>query len=74
MQTKPGTHTICVTSASYLTSLSLSYLTCKIGVVVFLLFYRIIRIKLGVPVVAQWVKNPTSVHEDVGLILGLLMG
>ena len=23
---------------------------------------------LGVPVVAQWVMNPTSVHEDVGLI------
>ena len=20
----------------------------------------------GVPVVAQWVKNPTSIHEDVG--------
>ena len=20
---------------------------------------------------AQWVKNPTSIHEDVGLILGL---
>ena len=25
----------------------------------------------GVPVVAPWVKNPTSIHEDVGLILGL---
>ena len=22
----------------------------------------------GVPTVAQWVKNPTSIHEDVGLI------
>ena len=21
----------------------------------------------GVPVVAPWVKNPTSIHEDVGL-------
>ena len=25
----------------------------------------------GVPVVAQQVKNPTSIHEDVGLIPGL---
>ena len=24
-----------------------------------------------VPVVAQWVKNPTSIHEDTGLIPGL---
>ena len=26
---------------------------------------------LGVPTVAQWVKNQTSVHEDVGSIPGL---
>ena len=26
---------------------------------------------LGVPVVAQRVKNPTSIHEDVGSIPGL---
>ena len=25
----------------------------------------------GVPTVAQQVKNPTSIHEDVGLIPGL---
>ena len=23
---------------------------------------------LGLPLVAQWVMNPTSLHEDVGLI------
>ena len=27
--------------------------------------------KVGVPIVAQQVKNPTSIHEDVGLIPGL---
>ena len=25
----------------------------------------------GVPIVAQWVKNPTSIHEVVGSIPGL---
>ena len=28
----------------------------------------------GFPVVAQQVKSPTSIHEDVGLILTLLTG
>ena len=26
---------------------------------------------IGVPIVTQQVKNPTSIHEDVGLIPGL---
>ena len=25
----------------------------------------------GVSTVAQWVRNPTNIHEDAGLILGL---
>ena len=25
----------------------------------------------GVPIVAQWLANPTSIHEDMGLIHGL---
>ena len=28
---------------------------------------------LGVLTVGQWVKNPTSIHEDVGLIPGLTL-
>ena len=27
---------------------------------------------VGVPVVAQWKQNSTSIHEDVGLIPGLV--
>ena len=26
----------------------------------------------GVPTVAQWVKNPTSIHEDMSSIPGLV--
>ena len=29
------------------------------------------EVYLGVPVVAPWVKNPTGIHEDAGLIPGL---
>ena len=30
------------------------------------------HISLGVPIVAEWVKNLTSIHEDVGLIPHLI--
>ena len=28
-------------------------------------------VKTGVPIVAQWLTNPTSIHEDVSYIPGL---
>ena len=33
--------------------------------------FHVKYIRLGVPVVAQWLTNPTSIHEDVGSIPGL---
>ena len=35
------------------------------------LYPPIIIINKGIHIVAQWVMNPTSIHEDVGYIPGL---
>ena len=33
---------------------------------------RIKAVLLGVPIMAQWLTNSTSIHEDVGLLHGLV--
>ena len=35
------------------------------------MIHALIKRERGVPVAAQWVKNPTSLHEDTALIPGL---
>ena len=35
------------------------------------LAYQKNKIKKGVPIMVQWVTNPTSTHEDAGSIPGL---
>ena len=31
----------------------------------------LLRERQGVPLVAQWVKNPTNIHKDAGSVPGL---
>ena len=49
------------------------FFSCGDGVL--LIFVVVVVVQkyflFGVPVMAQWLVNPTSIHEDVGLIPGL---
>ena len=37
-------------------------------------FFKLLKTTIlsGVPIVAQWLTNPTSIHEEKGLIPGLV--
>ena len=40
-----------------------------------LIWFLVVKSKImGVPAVVQWVINPTSIHEDVNLILPQSLG
>ena len=41
-----------------------------LDLLIYFCFYLILKIT-GVPIVAQQVKNPTSIHKDAGSVLGL---
>ena len=40
----------------------------SLQITMFLSKLRIETLINGVPLLAQWVRNPTSIHEDAGLI------
>ena len=48
-----------------------SNLSVTIGFLFCFVFSFITESIWGVPIVAQQVRNPTSIHEDMGSILGL---
>ena len=50
----------------------MAYSIKMIKVFYFVLHFIIKRAILGVPVVAQWVMNPTRIHKDAGLTPSLI--
>ena len=44
------------------------------GICIFLMDAEYLKIGRGVPVLAQWLMNPTRIHENMGLIPSLSLG
>ena len=54
------------------TSYFISYFYYLIYLISSLLFtFSLLKLFPGVPVVAEWLTNPTRIHDDGGLIPGL---
>ena len=58
-------------SLHYALLLCYTVLSFDKGIMLYSFRYNIINEHFGVPVMAQWLTNPTSNHEDAGLIPGL---
>ena len=52
----------------------MGFLIPRVLILYTLAFFSLYKRKFGVPVVAQWLTNPTRNHEVAGSIPGLALG